>query len=155
MKKLMIAMLLAGQLSAAAAPAAAAELDRHAAPQMGAFGGLRVRLPLDGNVRQQRLRAGLTLAPTLHSRSSNGATRTRIGEGLELGLTQGERPRLSLAGTPVSQIARGPVGPDGRRLGASTAGGVAIAVGAAVVVLGIGYLLFSEWIDCDEDEECS
>src|SRR5688500_20360703 len=108
MKKLMIAMLLAGQLSAAVAPAAAAELDRHAAPQMGAFGGLRVRLPLDGHVQQRRVRAGLTLAPTLQSRRANGEVRTRIGEGLELGLTQGERPQLSLAGTPVSQLARGP-----------------------------------------------
>src|SRR5829696_2247266 len=128
MKKVMIAALLCGQLLTASAPAAAADLDRHANPQMGAFGGLRLRLPLDGNVQQRRVRAGLTLAPTLQSRSANGALRTRIGEGLELGLAAGERPRLSLAGTPVSQLVGGSTGPDGHRLGVSTAGGVAIAV---------------------------
>ena len=96
MKRLMIAALLAGQLSTAA-PAAGAELDRHGSPQMGAFGGLRVRLPLDGNVQQRRVRAGLTLAPTVHSRAINGESRMRMGEGLEVGVTGRHPVRVMLA----------------------------------------------------------
>jgi hypothetical protein len=155
MKKSMITALLAGQILSMAQPAAAAELNDNRTQQMGMFGGVRVRMPLDGNTQQQRVRAGFAVAPTMQSRAPNGETRTRIGEGLELGLTQRDRPQLSIAGTPVSQLVQGPRAPDGRRLGTSTLGGVAIAVGATVVVLGVGWLLFSEWIDCDADEECS
>ncbi len=139
MKKLMIAALLVGQLSMAATPAAGAELHRHAAPQMGAFGGVRVRLPLDGDPRHRQLRAGLTVAPAIHSRTADGETRLRIGEGLEFGVRGREPARLSLAGQPV------------RRLGVQSEededGGVptwALVAGAVVIVLGAGGRLFTE-----------
>jgi hypothetical protein len=155
MKKLMIAAMLGGQALAAAQPAFAAELAESRSQQTGAFAGLRVRMGLDGTREQRRLRAGLTVAPTLHSRSAAGETRLRFGEGVELGIVGGDKVRLSLAGTPVNRLAQGATGPDGRRLGVSTAGWVAIGIGATVAVLGVGYLVFTEMMDCDADEECS
>lgn len=155
MKKLTIAALLAAQICVAAQPAFAAELTEVRSQQVGAFAGLRLRMPLDGDAREQRLRAGLTLAPTVHSRSLRGGARTRFGEGLELGLVGDEPVRLSLGGTPVSRLAQGPARADGRRLNASTGEWIAIGAGAVVVVLGVAYLVLSEMIDCDADEECS
>lgn len=140
MKKLMIAALLAGQLSTAA-PAAAAELDRHAAPQMGAFGGLRLRLPLDGDRRDRQLRAGLTLAPSTHIRTADGETRLRIGEGLEFGVRGREPVRLSVAGQDPRRLAA-----QGEESEEDEGGGVptwAIVAGAVVVVLGAGLVAFS------------
>ena len=139
MKKLMIVALLASQLSAAAAPAAAAELDRHAAPQMGAFGGLRVHLQLDGDLRERRLRAGVAIAPTVRSGMADGGTRLRIGEGLEYGLRGGEPARLSLAGRDLRRL--------GAQGGEDDDGGVptwALIVGGVVVVLGVGWLVFED-----------
>ena len=155
MKRLTIAAMLAAQLAAAAQPVFAAELTEHRTQQMGAFAGVRMRMALDGDARQRQLRAGLTVAPTMLSRALNGESRMRIGEGLELGLTGNQPPRLSIAGVPVSQLAQGPVGPGGRRLNASTGEWIAIGAGALVVVLGVGYLVFTEMMECDADEECS
>ena len=155
MKKPILTFLLAGQLLAAPQPTFAAELTEPRTREMGAFAGLRLRMPLDGDARERQLRAGLTVAPAMHSRTISGESRTRIGEGLELGLTAGQPARLSLAGTPVSELGRGPVGPDGRRLNASTGEWIAIGAGAVVVLLGVAYLVFAEMMDCDADEECS
>jgi hypothetical protein len=138
MKKLMIAALLAGQLSMAPSPAAAAELDRHAAPQMGAFGGLRVRLPLDGDRRDRQLRAALTLAPTLHGRSPDGETRLRIGEGLEFGIQGRGAARLSLAGRDVRRLGVQEEGDDG------DVPTWALIAGGVVLVLGVGWLVFED-----------
>ena len=133
----MIAALLAGQLLPAA-PAAAAEIDRHSAPQMGAFGGLRIRLPLDGDRRDRQLRAGLAIAPTTHSRTADGETRMRIGEGLEFGVRGRSPARLSLAGQSVQRLnAQGEEDEDG---GVPT---WAIVAGAAVVVLAAGFVAFT------------
>ena len=136
MKTLLITALATTQL-AAARPALATGFTTLAEQQAGAFGGVRVRLPLDGPRSRQRIRAGLTLAPTLHSRTMQGDSRLRIGEGLELGAAGRERVSLSLAGTPVSRLTEGGRRPDGERLGVSPLGWVAIgtgivAVGAAV-----------------------
>jgi hypothetical protein len=148
MKRLTLAVLVAGQLLAAAQPAFAAELTEHRTREMGAFAGLRLRMPLDGNVQQRQLRAGLTVAPTMHSRTMNGESRMRIGEGLELGLTGDQPARVSLGGIPVSQLAQGPAGPDGRRMGVSTIGWIAIGLGAAaVIVVGAAAL-------CSADSDC-
>ena len=155
MKRLVITALLAGQMLIAAQPAGAAELTENRTQQMGAFAGLRVRVPLDGPTAHRQARAGLALAPMLHSRSTSGESRMRIGEGLELGMTGDDPVRLSLAGTPLSQLGQGPRGRDGNKLGVSTAGWVAIGVGAAVAVLGVSYLVLMEAIDCDADEECN
>ena len=133
MRKLVIAALLAGQFpfgvqaAAATGPAGAHE------PRMGAFGGLRVRIPLDGDVRQRQVRAGLAVAPTLQTRSLQGESRTGIAEGIELSFRAGGPGSLSIGGTPVSQLAQGREGPDGRRLGLSPLGWVAIGAGAVAV----------------------
>ncbi|MDQ4086483.1 MAG: hypothetical protein M3177_00480 [Pseudomonadota bacterium] len=152
MKKLLIAALLAGQV----APAAAAGFSPSRETDAGAFAGFRLRVPLDGNAQQRRVRAGLTVAPTLRTLDLHGERRMQIGEGLELGVTGPQPVTLSLAGRPVSQLARGGEGPEGRKAGVSTLGWVAIGVGAVIVVgLAAGYLWLDDAIDCDDDEECN
>ena len=155
MKRLMMTALVAGHLIASTQPAFGAELTEQRSREMGAFAGLRLRVPLDGDDRQRQWRAGLAIAPVMYSRSMSGESRMRIGEGLALDLSGDQPARLSLAGTPVSQLAQGPLGPDGRRLNASTGEWIAIGAGAVVVLLGVTYLVFAEMMDCDEDEECS
>ena len=148
MKKLMIMALLGGQLMTVAQPAFAAELTENRTQQMGAFAGLRLRVPLDGNLQQRQVRAGLAVAPLMHSRAMNGETRLRIGEGVELGITGREPVRLSLAGTPVNRLAQGATGPDGRRMGISTIGWIAIGIGAAaIIIVGAAAL-------CASDHDC-
>ena len=156
MKRLTITALLGAQLAVAAQPALAAGLAETRTHQPGAFAGLRLHVPLDGNARQRQIRAGLTLAPTLHSRTAGGESRLHIGEGVELGVSGRGPVRLSLGGTPVSRLAPGGTGPDGQRLGVSTLGWVAIGVGAVVVVgLGAAYLWFEDAMDCDPGDDCS
>jgi hypothetical protein len=150
MKTLTMAALLAAQLVTAAPPAMAAELADGRTQEMGAFGGVRVRMPLDGRAGERQIRAGLTLAPTLQGRDVRGHSRTRIGEGLELGLDGDDRVRLSLAGTPVSRIAQGPAGPDGRRAGISPIGWVAIGIGVAAVAAATWFVIAIN----DEDRCC-
>ena len=136
MKVLMMAALIAGQLAAAAQPAMAAELETNTGQRMGAFGGLRVRVPLDGHVRDRQLRAGLTVAPTLRSQSANGETRLRIGEGLELGLRGREPVRLSIAGRDLRRLAAQQTEDDdhdGIPTGVLIAGGIVLlAIGTVV-----------------------
>ena len=115
---------------------------------MGAFAGLRLRVPIDGIAEQRQVRAGLAVSPVMHSRAISGESQLRIGEGLELGIAGDQPIRLSLGGTPVSQLAQGPAGPDGRRVGISTIGWIAIGVGvAAVIVVGAAAL-------CASDHDC-
>jgi len=157
MKRLLIASLVAAQALGAAQPAQAAELIAREAPQIGTFAGARLRVPL-GNRAHQRLRAGLTIAPTMHARGSDGVSRTRFGEGFELGIARGQRLELSLAGTRIDRIGVAPGGatPGGRRAGVSTLGWVAIGVGAAVlVVAGAGFLWLRDIQDCDPGEDCT
>jgi len=157
MKRLMMAALLGGQLLGAAQPAMAADLVERDMPQMGAFAGVRLRMPL-GDRAHQRLRAGLTLAPTLHARGSDGALRTRFGEGLELGFAQNRPLELSFAGTRLDRIGVREDGsvPGGRRAGVSTLGWIAIGVGATIVVAaGAGYLWLEDALDCDPGDDCS
>ena len=52
---------------------------------MGAFGGLRVRVPLGGDPRERQVRAGLAIAPTVQGGTIGGERRQRIGEGIEFG----------------------------------------------------------------------
>jgi hypothetical protein len=135
MKMLTITALIGAQLLAAAQPAMAAQLEATGDQRMGAFGGLRVRLPLGGEMRDRQLRAGLTLAPTLHGRLANGETRLRFGEDLELGVRGREPMRLSIAGQDVRRLA---AREDGERRGIPT--GALIAGG--LVLLAIGGVVF-------------
>ena len=155
MRKLAIVALLTGNLAAGPQPAAAAELTEAHEQRVGAFGGVRVRVPLGADPDHRGIRAGLAVAPAVQTQNLRGEARTRLAEGVELGFGADRSPSLSIAGTPVSRLAQGPQGPVGRQLGVSTAGWVAIGVGTVVAVLGIGYLVLSEAIDCDEDEECN
>jgi hypothetical protein len=142
MKRLTLTALVAGQLTIAAQPGFAADLTEARTQQAGGFAGLRLRMPLDGRAGDRQVRAGLTLAPVLQARTLAGETHTRMGEGLELGFVGREPASFSVAGTPISRLAEGPVGPDGRRLGVSTVGWIAIGVGAAVLLtVGFGYFV--------------
>jgi hypothetical protein len=136
MKRFVIAGLLAAQVITAAQPALAADLVERDGPLMGAFAGARLRMPL-GHRGHQRLRAGLTLAPTMRVRDSDGAVRARFGEGLELGVAQDRPLGLSFAGRRLDRIGEpGDTAPGGRRAGVSTWGWVAIGLGATLVVVG-------------------
>lgn len=101
MKKVLIATLLAAQL--ASTPAFGAEIVEAESQRMGTFGGVRLRVPLGADPQAKGVRAGLTVAPTLHSQRADGTSRTRFGEGLELGVQAG-RPALSLAGRPIHRL---------------------------------------------------
>lgn len=130
MKIIVSAALIAAQLGAAAQPAFAAEIQREATAATGAFGGLRLRLPLDGHRNRRAPQLGLAFAPTVHTLGEDGGVRMRLGEGVEFGFAgQRRAPALSIAG---------------RRLGAAQTGGddeggvdtgEAILIGAGVVVL--------------------
>ena len=133
MRKLLIAGLVAAaQILPAGSPAMAAELqnDRTAMPnQVSAFAGARLRVPLGGD--REKPRVGLALTSTLRS----GATgELRFAKGAELGFGGDRKLRLSLAGRPVSQLSPGGKAGDGRKLGVSTLGYVAIGVGVVAVV---------------------
>jgi hypothetical protein len=104
MNKLVIGALLAGQLQLAAQPAFGAQLEPVGDQRMGAFGGLRVRVPFGGVATDRRLRAGLTVAPVLQDRLASGETRLRMGEGVELGLRGREPLRLSIAGRDLRRF---------------------------------------------------
>jgi hypothetical protein len=104
MKKLVMGALLTAQLQLAAAPAMAAGLEQVGDQHMGAFGGLRIRLPFGGEATDHRLRAGLAVAPMLQDRFASGETRLRIGEGVEVGL-RGRAPlRISIAGRDLRRF---------------------------------------------------
>jgi hypothetical protein len=147
MRKLLIAGLVVGQVIAAAQPVMAAELpqDRVSAPnQVSAFAGARLRVPLGGG--REKPRAGLALTSTLRSGSTG---ELRFARGAELGFSGGESAiRFTLGGTPASRLAQGSWGPDGRKLGVSTIGWVAIGVGALAVAY---FALFSL---CRDGEIC-
>ena len=139
MKTMTMTALIAGQLMTSATPAIAGTFPVAETHQAGAFGGVRVRVALDGARNERRVRAGLTLAPTLHSQTVEGGVQRqlRIGEGLELGVRGRDRVQLSLAGRDVRRL--------GAQEGDEDDGGVptwALIVGGVVVVAGAGLLWF-------------
>ncbi len=141
MRKLIIGALLCAQLQVATQPALATELEPVRDQRMGAFGGLRVRLPFGGTPADRRLRAGLALAPVLQDRFASGEGRLRIGEGLEFGFRGRDPLRFSIAGRDVRRLAA--QGNDGDGGGVPTglwiAGGLVlvtvVVVGAAALAL--------------------
>jgi hypothetical protein len=147
MRKLLIVGLVAGEILASAQPALAAELhpDRTGMPnKVSAFAGARLRVPLGGG--KERAGAGLALTSTLRSGTTG---ELRFARGAEFGLSGGESSiRLTLGGMPVSRLAQGRSGPDGRKLAVSTLGWVAIGVGA----LAVTYLALFEL--CKDGQIC-
>ena len=138
MKKLMIAALVAAQLTAAQ-PAIAAAFGGDQSTHVGVFAGAQLRLTLGGS-RAEAPRASLGIAPTVRNQGFDGSGRTRIGEGLQLSLELNRPVELNLAGTRLDRIglAPGQRAPGGQRAGISPLGGAAIGVGVvavAVVVL--------------------
>jgi hypothetical protein len=136
-----------------AQPAFAADLgDRGSAgPQrQGAFAGARLRIPLSGTIAG-KAHAGLTVAPIVQGRQSDGSIRTRFGEGLELRLAGTSRPQLAFGGRSLAQLSQGRTGPDGRKLGISTIGWVAIGVGVVAVTFFALGKLCSDGDICGDD----
>ncbi|MGZ8350108.1 MAG: hypothetical protein ACXWU2_08765 [Allosphingosinicella sp.] len=148
MKAVAIAAAIASQIASAAQPALAAELTDTQSRQMGTFGGVRLRLPLDGDDRQRRLRATLTLAPTMQSRTLSGETRSRIGEGLELGFAGTGPVRLTLAGMRLDRLGAAQTEQDEEESGIPT---WALITGGVVVALGAGYLWFEDAMNDSND----
>jgi hypothetical protein len=146
MRKLIVSGIIATQLAALTAPAAAADLhqERVGAPnQTSAFAGARLRVSLGGG--RERPQIGLAITSV---RRSGASGELRFARGLELG-SAGEGPiRLSVSGTPVSRLGGGRPGPEGRRMGVSTIGWVAIGVG----VLAVSYLALFEL--CKDGQIC-
>jgi len=137
MKKLTIAALVAAQLGAAA-PARAADLDGPFVDnRRGAFVGITLRARSGGP--DSGYRAGLTLAPTSHSRIGANS-RMAIGEGLELGVSPGQRPMVTLAGQRLDRMSLFGERPEGDRQNMSTIAKVAIVAGVVVIV---GFVAFA------------
>jgi hypothetical protein len=152
MKNYVLAALVAAQTIVASQPAAARP-EETSAVQTGTYAGARIRLSLGGKQQDRKFRAGLTLAPTLRSQTNSGQTRTRFGEGLELGFTGERSLTLSLAGRPVSHLVPGgSKSEDERRLGISTVGVVAIGAGVALVV---GAVLFADAVEDSRENDPS
>ena len=150
MKAVILGALVGAQILVSAQPALAAELGDErgsVAARQGAFAGARLRIPLDGS-SARKARAALTVAPIVQGRSVDGRVRTRFGEGMELRLTGESKPQLAFAGRPLSQIAQGRTGPDGRKAGISTIGWVAIGVGVAALTV---FVLFES---CKNGDIC-
>jgi hypothetical protein len=140
MKKLTIGALVAAQLASVAPAGAAQLLDSAGASstRVGGFAGARLRISLDPKPRE-RVRAGLTIAPTSLSLRADGATRFRTGEGVEYGVSDLSKPELSLSGRRVSELVQSGRGPGGERRNLSTTGLVAIGVGVVLVGAGLLY----------------
>ena len=140
MRKSTAVLLVAGQIALAAGPARAAIFVAEA-PQVGAFGGVRISVPLDrARGERQPVRAGLALAPTTRMGGAAGEVRTRIGEGLMLDLAGRGPAALSLAGTRLDRLGAAQDDEDGD-------GGLptwAWIAGGVTVALGAGYLWFED-----------
>lgn len=153
MRRILASIILASLI---ASPAQAADWrDQTVDVRPGAFVGARVQLPLGGN-KAVKPRAALTVAPTQHRVSANGATRTGIGEGLSLNFAPGSKPSLTLAGMRADQalgLTSGPATDYGRKLGLSDT--ATIALGAVAVLIVAGGVFYAVATDCDaHDDEC-
>jgi hypothetical protein len=117
----------------------------------GTFVGARLHVPIGGKA-MERPHASLGIGPTL-TRVSNREIRTRIGEGLALDLTPGKKVELKLAGLRADRAlgltTRNGPNKDGKN-GISTGGWVAIGVGTVLIAGAVGFAL---WVDSIEDNE--
>lgn len=139
--KIIAAVALVGtQLAAAVPPAFAAEIQHEAGAATGAFGGLRLRVPLDGRRGRVAPQLGLAVAPTVHMMGEGGAVRMRIGEGLEYGFAARSRsPALSIAGR---RLAAAQDDDQDDRGGIDTGEAILIGAGVIVLVLAAGTIWF-------------
>ena len=153
MKKLMIAALLSGQMLIGVQPAPAADFAAPQPERMGAFGGLRVRVPLGGREDQRQVRAGLTIAPTLQDSNAQGERALLIGEGVEIGYRPGRPLALSVGGVNLNRPRLGSAQDEPAPAEEEESGGglswPLIVGGVVIATLGIGALAINEWIDDD------
>ena len=147
-KQLTMAALVSAQLGLAA-PAAAADLARAEEQRMGTFGGLTVRVPLDGSRRDHPVRAGLTLAPTLATRGSDGSATTRIGEGLEVGYRSDAPFAVSIAGRRLAAQEGEAEDDDGNVSTGETI--VLVAIGVVVLAAAAGTIWLATTLDDSSD----
>jgi hypothetical protein len=153
MKSFIIGAFLAAQINLVAQPALAADLvdDRGAVAQRhGTFAGARMRISLD-SASARKVQAGLTLAPVTHARQSDGGSRTRFGEGMELRLTGAAKPELAVAGRSLDQLAEGRSSPEGRKAGISTIGWIAIGVGTVALAFAVLFAACTPSTNCIDD----
>jgi len=150
--------LIAGQIGAMAQPALAAESDRRNAfadSERGAFAGVRLKLQL-GGAAGTTARAALTLTPTVHSRFGARSS-SSLAEGLELGISPGSKPELTLAGQRLDRISLLGERPGGERADMSDLAKVAIVVGVVVVVGGLAFAHVVSEASCfhgGDDSDC-
>jgi hypothetical protein len=153
MRKALTAIILASLITAPAE--AASWQDQAIDSRPGAFLGARLKLPI-GHQAAAKPRAELAFAPTQSRISSSGLVRTRIGEGLAIGITPKAKPTLTLAGMRADAalgLTRKGKSKAEQKLGVSTGGWVAIGVGAAVAIAGVAYLVWADHVsDCEARE---
>ena len=148
MRKLLIAVIAAGQIVAAAQPVTAAELDGRSPfvdNQRGAFAGIRLRANLGGKERD--VRTSLTVSATAHSR--RGAdSRMAMGDGLELSFSPHKaKPELMLAGKRLDQMnLLGRPADEEKEL--STLATVAIVAGVVLVVGAVAFVHVANEATC-------
>jgi hypothetical protein len=125
--------------------------DQTTGRQTGAFVGAQLHVPLGGKTKAEP-RASLGVAPTFTRVSTHGI-HTSIGEGLALNLALKSKPQLTLAGVRADR-ALGLAARDGPDMeaknGISTGGWIAIGVGTVLVAGAVGFAL---WVDSIEDNE--
>lgn len=150
MRKLLIPAITACLI---AAPAQARDSAIDLGP--GAFVGAQFKLAL-GDKAAARPRAGLAIAPTRSSLSSDGMVRTRIGEGFMLDFTSAKRPTLTFAGaradTALGLKPGTRVGAD-TKMGLSSTGWIWIGAGLTAAVVA-GVILHDSYCDSHIASHC-
>jgi len=152
MKRVMIALLVAGQI--AALPATAAPVDEHGfrTVEVGSFAGARFRLPL-GRSASAKPRLDLAFAPMARGQSMSGRTRMSFGDGIGIGIAGAGPVQLSLGGRPLSALGPHDAKMDERNAaGVSTLGTVAIVTGGLLLIAGglLAYALIRRENECCE-----
>lgn len=141
MRILVSAALVAAQVATAAQPAFAAEIQRETTVATGTFGGLRLRVPLDGGRNERAPRLGLAFAPAVHAMGEDGAARLRIGEGLEFGFSGRHRTlALSVAGRRLAAVQDNEDEREDDGTDLDTGEAILIGVGAIILVGAAGFL---------------
>ena len=145
MQRMMMAILIASQLTLAAPPARAAELlSEGTAFQRGAFAGARLHLPLGDS--RDKPRAAIAFAPAARSRDTGSSL---VGRGLELRLSERGALRFAAGGRALDAKNK-------QKAGVSTLGWVAIGVGTVLALGAVAAAVtYDRLTDCDDhDDEC-
>jgi hypothetical protein len=149
--RMMALALMTAQVAAGAAPAMAADVNRHEQftdTGRGAFAGLRFKMPLGGSATgESRARVALTLTPTAFSRVG-ARTASSMGEGLELGFSPGSKAELTLSGQRLDRMALFVKPREDPRANVSTVAKVAIVTGVVLVVGAVAFYHVASEASC-------